>query len=490
MSSRRNAKQWQISHAPTEKLTRSGSRALSRRYSSRALSRRTGAEPGLAVWSEQIGEAPPPPSKAESARGAILIGLLVCLLFFGGLTAWSLLAPLDSAAVAPGKVRVETNRMVLDHPDGGTIAALHVREGDHVTAGDVLLRLDTTRVQAQLSMLERRQDALTTLRARLQAEAAGAPRVDYPEDLRARAVDDAELTQMIATQNSLFNAAQEAFDGEIEISQQKIDQLEDRVDGLTAQLQSLKTQKDLIAEERADLEILLAKGLTPQTRVLALRREEARMEGQIGELQASLAETRAQIGETRLSTLQLSRNRLATTSETLRSSLSELLEIAPQIEALRSQLARRELKAPASGIVFGLTKFTTGGVIQSGEPILSIVPAQSPLVVEAQISLVDRDVVRAGMPARIRFTSFNFRTSEPVPATVLRVSADAVSDESNGTSYYTAVLEVAPEALAAQNLTLEPGMPAEAIIPLGARTPVQYLLEPLLRNWEKALREE
>lgn len=442
----------------------------------------------------------PPPMSTRYGAGArrvndsgmrpIMLGVTVCGIFFGALIMWSALAPVDSAAVAQAQVRVESNRLTLDHPEGGTIAELSVKEGDLVKAGELLMRLDTTDQASRLEVLRRRSDALLTLRARLHAERTNSDRILYPEELTRRSLTDQELAGMIDTQDTLFDASQQAFNGEIEIRRQRIDQLKERITGLEAQMASVRKQLTIVAEERTDLEALLKKGLTPQGPVLALRREEARLEGATGEMTASIAQTKAQIGETELAILQLTRNRLAESSETLRTSLTELLELRPQISALEKTLARSELRAPAEGEVFGLTKFTEGGVIRAGEPILYIVPDNTELIVEARISTIDRDVVQAGMPARVRFTAFSVRDVEPIEGVVRRVSADALTDETTRESFYASVVEISEDKLAEHDLVLQPGMPAEVIIPLTTRTPLQYLIEPLIRSWETAMREE
>ncbi len=426
----------------------------------------------------------------DRGRPSIVFGLSVIGVFFGGMMLWSAVAPVESAAVAPARVRVETNRRILDHPDGGTVASLAVKEGDKVSRGQVLLSLDRTEAEAELAVLSRRRDALLTLQARLLAEQGQSNRVVYPEDLIERARQDDQLRQMVDGQDALFDAANKAFRGEMEVGERRILQLQERVDGLEAQLDSVRSQLQIIAEERADLEGLLAKGLTPQTRVLSLRREEARLKGSVGSLIADVAQTKTRIGETRLSIIQLARNRLAETSERLRETFVELLELEPRIGALRTRLARADLKAPENGVVFGLTKFTVGGVVRPGEPILEIVPKGSDLVVEAQIKPVDRDVITVGMAARVRLTAFSVRQNEPVEGELIRVSADTKIDETTRESFYTGIIRISEDALAAQGLELEPGMPAEVVIPLAARTPLQYLLEPLARNWEFALREE
>ncbi|MEL6978657.1 MAG: HlyD family type I secretion periplasmic adaptor subunit [Pseudomonadota bacterium] len=443
-----------------------------------------------AVYDAELAAGAPRRRITDRGRQPILYGSAVAVVFFGGLIAWSSLAPLESAAVAQAKVRVESNRYTIDHPDGGVISALFVQEGDSVREGQTLIRLDPTEITSELAVLSRRRDSLRTLNARLEAERDELSAIEYPEDILARAKTDDQLAAMVNGQNTLFAASSEAFEGEIAVGEQRITQLKERIDGLRAELASIENQLVIIKEESDDLEELLRKGLTPQRPVLELRREKAKLEGSTGSLVAEIAQTETRIGETRLSIIQLRRNRLAETSETLRTTLAELLELEPRFEALETRLARTKLRAPSSGVVFDLQKFTTGGVIRPGEPILDIVPDSSALVVEARISPIDRDVISAGMDARVRFTAFSFRSTEPVDGRLTRVSADALTDEATRELYYVGVIEVPGDALESQEIAIKPGMPAEVTIPLRARTILQYIIEPLVQNWEHTFREE
>lgn len=425
----------------------------------------------------------------DRGRLPIAIGSSVCLVFFGGLGIWAALVEVESAAVARAIVKVETNRLTIDHPDGGTIAELLVRDGDNVDAGQLLVRLDTADLESQLSILERRRDSLLTLRARLVAEQASATAVSYPDELLIRARQDAQLAETVATQSSLFHASNDALKSEVEVREQRIRQMDQRIEGIEAQLRSIQKQLTLISSERIDVEGLFEKGLTPQTRVLALKREEARLEGQIGALQAEAAQARAAIGETRLAIIQSRRNKLAKTADELRVAVGELIEVIPRIDNVRTKIARAKLRAPAAGTVFGLTKFTSGGVISPAESVLQIVPDAADLIIEARINPVDRDVVSSGMVARVRMIAFSFQTVAPIKGMLKRVSADATIDPDTRERYYTAIVELGAEDLERSDILLQPGMPAEVIIPLNARTPIAFLLEPLVRSWDRALRE-
>lgn len=425
----------------------------------------------VVMYDPALVDARPRKRFSDRGRTSIVFGLTTCSLFFGGLALWGALAAIESAAIANGHVRVETNRLTLDHPDGGAIARLFVAEGDRVQKGQVLLNLDDTQLRAEADVLSRRRDTLDTQRFRLIAEQQGEAALIFPDALRKLSETRPSLAEAILLQQDLFDASRDAFLAEIDAREQRSVQLNKRIAGLEAQLAAVRRQSALIAEERADLEALFEKGLTPQSRVLALRRGAADLDGRVGQLEAEIAQIRAGIAEVRLGVVTLRRDRLSQVSEALRETVAEMAELEPRLLALQARLRRTELRAPADGLVFGLRKFTEGGSIRAGEPILDVVPEGQSLIVEAQISPVDRDVIAPGMTARVRFTAFSQRDTQPIEGELVRISADAVEDEAQRTTYYAAVVSVEPALLAAQSIELKPGMPAEVIVPLEARTP-------------------
>lgn len=426
----------------------------------------------------------------DRGRPFIVFGLTIVAIFLGGLVAWSVLAPIESAAVASGVVKVESNRLVVDHPDGGTIEKLLVREGDYVNDGQPIIYLDTNEVAAELDVLERRRDRLLLIRARLIAEQANKSAVQFPADIISRAQQDADLAEIITYQRALFDANRAAFEAERQVRGRQIKQFGQQADGFEAELQSTRDQLEIIEEERADLEALFEKGLTPQTRVLALRRERVKLKGQIGSLQAKIAQVNTAIAQSELELLKLEREKQQRISDRLKSVAGEYFELIPRINQLENKLSRHVLRAPAAGIVFGLTKFTIGGVIRPGEKVLEIVPEQSDLVIEIRIDPRDRESVHSGMKADVRITPYESKQLEPIPGTLRSISADIKEDERTAERFYTGQVELSQADMRARDVTLSPGMPAQAMIPLGSRSTLAYLVEPLTRTFERSMREE
>jgi HlyD family type I secretion membrane fusion protein len=436
--------------------------------------------------------APATPISAvrADARGPIIAGLVVVLGFFGGFGGWAALAPLAGAVVADGVVKVEANRQAVQHLEGGLVKQILVEDGARVEAGDVLIRLDETAARAAVDMLAAQSDALRGLEARLVAERDGSDRIGFPDDLVARQ-HESQIAALLAGQLSLFDARRRAFEGQRLLQVQKIAQSEAQIDGYASQLRSQQRQMALVEEEARGTRELYEKGFAPKTKVLALDRTTASLDGQRGELVADIARSNQQIGETRLQILQLAKDRLSEIADQLRDTQTKLLEVAPRLAAARDTLDHTELKAPRAGYVVGLTAFTVGGVIAKGEHVLDVVPVASPLVIEGQVKPEDIEGLRPGARAEVRLTAYKQRTVPTVRGTVSKLSADRLTDPRTGAGYYLIQVALDPDALAAlPAVRLSPGMPAEIMVPTRDRTALDYLLAPLTAGFDRALREK
>jgi HlyD family type I secretion membrane fusion protein len=434
---------------------------------------------------------PPDPQPAPlDIRRVARAGILVILAFFGLFGGWAVLAPLDSAAVASGQVKVEGERKTVQHLEGGIVGQLLVREGDRVKTGDVLLRLDGTQPRARLELLEGRRLARAALAARLQAERDGHDSILFPDELVNRR-GDPTVRDVIEAQTSVFNARRKSLVGERAILGQRIAQTTEEVKGLAGEIAAQDEQIKLIDDEVSGLEKLYKKGLTPVERLLNLKRRRAEIRGLRAKNQAAVARARASVTEIEQRILELQTRMLNEAVSELSEVEAELFDLDQQIRAARDVLSRIDLTAPVDGIVVGLRFHTAGGVIQPGEHILDLVPVGENLIIEARIRPDDIDVVQAGQSAQVRVTAFSQRNLPAMEGKVLTVSADSLVDERSGETFYMAQVGLNERELEklGDNEML-PGMPAEVMIRIGARSMFDYLLEPLTRTLRRAMRED
>lgn len=424
-------------------------------------------------------------------RGSILFGLTVIaglLLAFG---LWSVLAPLSTAAVAPGVVRVDSNRKTVQHLEGGIIAEILVREGDRVGRGQPVVRLDETQAEASHQLLKGQLDAFRARAARIKAEQTARPAVAFPADLTQRRTQEAAIADILMSQEEIFTTRRARLDGELTILGKRLEQLASQISAYGAQRQAALTQLEYIVEEIADVSLLYRKGLVPKQRVLALQREQANLTGAVGEYDGLIARANEQIGETESQIINVRstyHNELAEEHDQIRNQIADTTE---KLRSAEDVLQRRFVLAPESGVVVDLRFFTPGGVIGPGEPIMDIVPQQDRLLVEARIQPIDIDVVATGMPAQIRLTAFNQRIVPTLDGIVVHVSADSMTDPNTASEYFMSRVEVDRDQLAKlTDVHLMPGMPAEVMIVTGERTLIDYLITPVTNSFARALREQ
>lgn len=427
---------------------------------------------------------------SDGLRLTVFAGFLIVGAFFGGLVVWASLAPLESAAIAQGTVSVDSNRKTIQHLEGGIVSAVLVRDGDVVEAGQTLVRLDVTRPKATLELLRGRRVASLSLEARLASEQAGRDEIAFPKVLLER-LDDPKVAEAIEGQNNIFRVRKEALDVQVAIQSQRIAQLSEEIRGLEGQIKAESRQLKLIASELKDVADLVTKGLARRTRLLALQRQSAEIEGSRSQNQARIARTRQAIGETKLRVTDLRTAVVNQAVEQLRDVQSELFDLSERIAAAEDVLNRTSIIAPLAGTIVGLQVHTSGGVIAPGEPLLNIVPSGDRLIVEARINPSDIDVVRPGLEAQVRLTPFSTRSTAPVAGRVTSVSADRLTDQRTGQAYYLARIEMIEDPAAQlDGGALYPGMPAEVMIVTGARTAMGYILKPITTSLNRAFRED
>ena len=437
---------------------------------------------------------PVPPAKAAarrwSARRPMVLGVLGLLILVGGFGYWAVFANISGAIISSGRIAVDSNRQVVQHPDGGVVEAVLVREGDIVEQGQLLISLDRTLQQSEAQILLDQLHEISARSSRLEAERDGAETISYPDDLLAAAAADAEVADMLQGQQNLFETRRESFSRETEQLGRRKDQIASQVDGITAQSEALALQLGFIREELDAQKSLLDRGLAQAPRVLALQREEARLLGQVGEFEASIAELEGRATEIDLEVLKLETRLREQAITQLRDLQFRQIELAEQYRSVQERLSRMEITAPVSGIIYGLTVFAERSVIRPADPVLFTVPQDRPLVIQTQVDPIHIDEVYPGQPVTLRMPTFDARTTPEIFGAVIRVSPDAFTDEVTGAPYYQA--EILPndgEILRLNGQVLLPGMPVEAYIRTSDRTPLGYLVKPLADYFNRAFRE-
>ncbi len=372
----------------------------------------------------------PEPAEARTAGiGPVVVaGLAILATFFAGLGGWSALAVLDSAALAPGVVAVESSRKTIKHLEGGIVGEILVAEGAQVGAGQVLIRLDETRARSQLEQLRAARHAAGALAARLGADRDGLERIRWP-DWAEDDPADPRLRSLRASQERLFEARLRAQRGQSAILRQKIALSMEEFTGLEGEIASQGRQLALIQQEIADLSQLLAKGLVDKPRVLALKRRQAEIDGERQRNAAAIARARQVIAEAEIRISELETARISQAADELQEVERELLQVEQQLTAAEDVLARTGIRAPLAGRVVALKVHTVGGVIGAGEPLMEIVPEAERLIVEVQIDPGDIDMVAAGQATELRFSAFHQRDLPPLEGRLVSVSADRLIEE-------------------------------------------------------------
>lgn len=430
-------------------------------------------------------EAPYP----TSCRRTLVVGWAVIGILFGGFGTWAGLAPLSSAAIAPGTVVVDSNRKSVQHLEGGVIREILVRDGDLVEAGQVLLRLDGANVRAALDSLRPMLATNQAYKARLLAEREGLDQIVFADDLVADAEADAATAQILAGQRRMFETRHNALVGERSLNTNRLAQSRQKLDGLVRQLEVKKREMALMRDELADYAILLSKGYATKSRFASAERTVQRLESEYADLQSKVEESKVLVERYELEDDQLNKNFIEQVENELYKVELEAYQLLERSRAIQDQHARLDVRAPVSGVVVNMVAHTVGGVISPGSPILDIVPKNDELMIEAQVRPSDVDGVKTGLVADLRFPGFNSTEIPRLTGTVTRVSADRLTATS-GTPYFLVRVQVSDSELARlDGLSLIPGMPAEVLIKKSERTLFQYLLSPIIHAAWTAFRE-
>ena len=425
------------------------------------------------------------------ARRPLLIGGIALLVLVGGFGTWATLTNISGAIIAGGQIEVDSNRQVVQHPDGGVVQSILVDEGDRVTAGQVLVRLDSTLLASTLAITEGQLYELMARRGRLEAERDGLTGITFDPELLAAADASPDFAGLVAGQERLFHSRADSLAREVEQMQKRRLQIEDQIRGIEAQQKALGTQLALIADELVDQQALLAKGLAQASRVLALRRQQAQLEGQAGELAATKAQAQGRITEIEIEIIKLGATRREEAITRLRDLQYNELELAEERRAMKERLSRLDLVAPVSGVVYGLQVFAERSVIRAAEPVLFLVPQDRPLVIAARVPAIHVDQVFAGQTVSLRFSSLDQRNTPELFGRVMTVSADAFRDEQTQASFYRVEITLNDGEVAKlpRGVALIPGMPVETYLKTSDRSPIAYLVKPFSDYFAKAFRE-
>lgn len=440
----------------------------------------------------KLSAAPPKPSLDHSllsVKHYVTLGFVTLFLLLGGLGGWAATTDLSGAVLGAGTVVVAGNVKKIQHPTGGVIGKLFVKNGDRVKAGDILVRLDETVTRAQMQVITKQMDELQGRQARLRAERDDATSVTFSEELLKRQAEPA-VAQILAGEKTLFETRVSSRAAQKSQLAERISALQEEVEGLTSQAVAKQRELTLIGKELEGLASLEEQRLVPTSKMMALRREGARLEGEKAQLQAQAGSTRGRIAEIEFQRIGIDVEAKSEVMKELRDSEGKLAELGERRTAAEDQLRRVDLFSPVDGIVHQMSVHTVGGVINTAEPLMQIVPDTERLVIEAKIAPHDIEQARMHENAVIHFPAFNMRTTPSVNGRVTNISADLTHDERNNISYFTARIEIPDEELAKLNgQKLVPGMPADIQIATTSRTALSYLTKPIEDSFRKAFRE-
>jgi HlyD family secretion protein len=425
----------------------------------------------------------------KSMRNTLLVGYSSIFVLIGGFGAWAELTDINGAVIANATIIAESYSKRVQHQTGGTVSKILIRDGDRVTAGQALVELDPTDAKSELAIVQNTLDELQVKKARLEAQRDGLTELRLPDAIEAKK-GQSNIAQIISGQLRLLQSTSDSMKGKLDQLKQQVAQMNEQIGGIDAQVESKKQQVSLIGEELKGLKKLLAKGLVPSSRVLAVEREQARLEGENGELRASKAATQNRIGEVQLRSLQLQEDVRTEALTELRDAEAKIGEMSERSISLTSRVTRTTINAPITGTVYQMSVHTEGGVIGPGETLMLIVPEGDDLVLQAQVSPNDIDQVRIGQQATVRFPSFNSRTTPQIWGEVKQVAADITRADANSPPFYAVRLVLSAKELAKLgDNKLKPGMNAEAFIQTTSRSPMSYLLKPLIDQFSHAMRE-
>ena len=430
------------------------------------------------------------PALWRSLKPVILAAVAALVVFVGGFGAWAAYAPLASAAIAPGVVSPESRRKTVAHLEGGIVEEILVKDGDQVERGDLLMRLSPTQARSSFAARARQFQRRQAERARLVALLEGNAAPVF--DARPAGEADEDFQSFLATQQALFARQSRLLKERNEILARQIGQIDTEIAALARENAGLAEQAAVVDQELADKQDLLAQQLTPKSEVLALTRLRAELKARLAANDASIARTAQRREEVSLTMLASEAKFYDDIANELVAVNGEIAQLEEAMTATEDVFRRTEIRAPVAGTVLNLAVRTLGGIVQPGEALLEIVPAEDRLVIEARLSPNDIDMVAIGQPARVHLTPYASRDVPPLLGRLTFISPDSTYDERTQQTYYALRVEVDPETITPLpgGVELSPGMPAEVFIVTGEQSLFAYFAAPVARSFRRAFTEE
>lgn len=426
----------------------------------------------------------------RSIRRYLLAGVATAVFFIGGIGGLAATTELSGAVIGPGRVVVDSSVKKIQHPSGGVVGQINVREGTKVKQGDVLIRLDETMTRANLGIVSKGLDELKARIARLEAERDGADAIVFPAELVEREKDPA-IQRMMAGERSLFDFRRSAREGQKSQLRERIAQLGEEVAGLEQQRVAKSREIEIMKAELQSVRKLWEQKLVSLERMTALERDGVRLDGELGQLTAGIAQSKGRASETELQIISIDQEMRSEVAGELREAQGKVSELEERRVAAEDQLKRIDIRSPQDGIVHELSVHTVGGVISPGESLMLVVPVSDELTIEVHVAPQDIDQLRPGQQAGVRLSAFNMTTTPELDGELRNVSPDLTVDQRTGASHYTAYVTLPKEEVdRLKDLTLTPGMPAEVFFKTTDRTILSYLVKPMRDQVERAFRED
>jgi len=426
----------------------------------------------------------------EDPHRIIRQGILLIFFFFGVLGVWAAFGTISGAVVAPGKVKIESERKTVQHLEGGIVESILVRDGDKVTAGQTLIVLESIQVDASVDALRKQLVSGMAAHARYTAEKDLKEAVSWPEGLEELAVESGS-EDALTNELKIFAARRDAVHGQISMLKSQTSQIDAQISGLEEQYRAEEAIIRTLNEELKAKRQLFAERYLEKSQILELERMLASHQGSRGHLRQSIAEARQKRDETNLRIDDILHRLVEDATGNIGRLDNEIAQVREKLRPLRDAKTRLNVVAPVTGRVVGLKVHSKGGVVRPGEPLLDIVPEDNPLIVEVQVQVNKITEVYIGQAAQVQLDAFDVRLTPLLKAKVVYISADRLEEKtmSGVMPYYLCYVEVDPKAIKEANVYLSPGMPATVFITTNEKTVLYYMLEPLIKNWDRALRE-